>query len=156
MPRFLLRRKKPHRSWHRSHWLHSKPLSNFCAVKFDPVSNMPPKTKWRSLAKERARRTPVRRLPLSSRRGRLDSIPGKTYSVGKLLASILEPVTYYGSLLLFLAAFVLTVSHGSHGFPVAEAGREACHLYSMDLTEIEGEALETVKGCGYRKHDFLY
>ena len=56
-----------------------------------------------------------------------------------MLASILEPVTYYGGLLLFLAAFVLTVSHGSHGFPVAEAGREACHLYSMALTEIEGE-----------------
>jgi hypothetical protein len=51
----------------------------------------------------------------------------------------LGSVIYYGSLLLFLAAFVLTAKCEVHGLPVAGPGRETSHISSMDVTEIEGE-----------------
>jgi len=92
----------------------------------------------------------VRRLLLSSRSGPLDSIPAKPYSVGKLPPSIIEllgSITYYGSLSLFIAALVLTVSRGVDGFPVAGPGREPCQTSLMNPTEIEGGGPEIVKGC---------
>src|ERR1700733_769649 len=82
MLKSLARRKKSLKSWHRNHWLHSKLLNYFCAVNFDHVWNRLPGTNWWSLAKECARRTLVRRLPLSSRNGLRTSTPAKLHSQG--------------------------------------------------------------------------
>src|ERR1700720_352600 len=82
MLKSLARRKNSLKSWHRSHWLHSKLPNNFCAVNFDHVWNRLPRTKWWTLAKECVRRTLVRRLLPSSRNGLRASTPAKLHSQG--------------------------------------------------------------------------
>src|ERR1700689_2503641 len=84
MLKSLPRRRKLLRSWHRSHWLHSKLPSNFYEVNFGHTSNRLPRTKWWSLPKECARQTLVRHLPLSSRSDLLDSTPAKPHNIGAI------------------------------------------------------------------------